>query len=64
MHRIAVMSFGSVDSLPHNGRVVTLMTVCGTIHGASYGDPVMSVVVGPVIVLVAVIAPGAAFGSS
>jgi H+/gluconate symporter-like permease len=63
MHRIAVMSSGTLDCLPHNGAVVTLFKVCGTTHAESYGDLVMSVIVGPVIALVAVIVLGSLFGS-
>ncbi|MGL6112762.1 MAG: GntP family permease, partial [Rubrivivax sp.] len=29
MHRVAVIGAGSLDSLPHNGAVVTLLAVCG-----------------------------------
>src|SRR5262245_18965005 len=31
-HRVAVMSAGTLDSLPHNGAVVTLLAVCGVTH--------------------------------
>lgn len=63
MHRIAVMSSGTLDALPHNGAVVTLLSVCGVTHRDSYGGIVMTVIVGPVIALLAVIALGATFGS-
>src|SRR6185369_16068142 len=29
LHRVAVMSAGTLDSLPHNGAVVTLLAICG-----------------------------------
>ena len=29
MHRVAVIGSGTLDSLPHNGAVVTLLAVCG-----------------------------------
>ena len=32
MHRVAVISSGTLDSLPHNGAVVTLLAVCGLTH--------------------------------
>jgi hypothetical protein len=32
---------GTLDSLPHNGAVVTLPAVCGAIHRQSYLDIVM-----------------------
>ena len=63
LHRIAVMSAGTLDSLPQNGAVVTLLAVCGSTHRESYFDIVMAVIVGPIIALVAVIALGSVFGS-
>jgi hypothetical protein len=30
MHRVAVIGAGTLDSLPHNGAVVTLLAVCGS----------------------------------
>jgi H+/gluconate symporter-like permease len=58
MHRVAVIGSGTLDSLPHNGAVVTLLAVCGTTHKESYFDIVMVGIVGPIIALVAVIALG------
>jgi H+/gluconate symporter-like permease len=63
LHRIAVMSAGTLDSLPQNGAVVTLLAVCGSTHQESYFDIVMAAIVGPIIALVVVIALGSAFGS-
>jgi H+/gluconate symporter-like permease len=63
LHRIAVMSAGTLDSLPQNGAVVTILAVCGSTHSESYFDIVMAAIVGPVIALVVVIALGSAFGS-
>ena len=63
MHRIAVMSAGTLDSLPQNGAVVTLLAVCGSTHRESYFDIVMAAIVGPIIALAAVITLGSAFGS-
>jgi H+/gluconate symporter-like permease len=57
------MSAGTLDSLPHNGAVVTLLAVCGTTHKESYGHVAMAVIVGPVVALVAVIALASVFGS-
>src|SRR5262245_9606010 len=58
MHRVAVIGSGTLDSLPHNGAVVTLLAVCGTTHRESYLDIVMVGIVGPIIALAAVIALG------
>ncbi|HET6185010.1 MAG TPA: GntP family permease [Acetobacteraceae bacterium] len=63
MHRVAVISSGTLDSLPHNGAVVTLLAVCGMTHREAYFHVVMVAIVGAVMALAAVIALGAAFGS-
>lgn len=63
MHRVAVIGAGALDSLPHNGAVVTLLAVCGATHKQSYLDIVMVGIVGALLGLVAVIALGSAFGS-
>ena len=46
MHRVAVIGAGTLDSLPHNGAVVTLLAVCGSTHRESYFDIVMVGIVG------------------
>ncbi len=63
MHRVAVISSGTLDSLPHNGAVVTLLAVCGLTHRQSYFDIVMVAIVGAIVALVAVVGLGTAFGS-
>ena len=63
LHRVAVMSGGTLDSLPHNGAVVTLLAVCGVTHKQSYLDVFMVAIVGAVIALTAVILLGSAVGS-
>ena len=63
LHRVAVMSAGTLDSLPHNGAVVTLLAVCGVTHKQSYLDVFMVAIVGAVIALTAVILLGSAVGS-
>jgi H+/gluconate symporter-like permease len=63
MHRIAVIGAGTLDSLPHNGAVVTLLAVCGSTHRESYFDIVMVSIIGGLLALVAVIGLGTAFGS-
>jgi len=63
MHRVAVIGAGTLDSLPHNGAVVTLLAVCGSKHRESYGDVVMAAIVGPIVALVAVIGLGSGLGS-
>jgi H+/gluconate symporter-like permease len=63
MHRVAVIGAGTLDSLPHNGAVVTLLAVCGTTHKQSYFDIVMVGIVGAILGLIAVIVLGTMFGS-
>jgi H+/gluconate symporter-like permease len=63
MHRVAVIGAGTLDSLPHNGAVVTLLAVCGSTHRESYFDIVMVAIVGAIVALAAVIALGTMFGS-
>jgi len=63
MHRVAVIGAGTLDSLPHNGAVVTLLAVCGSTHRESYFDIVMVGIVGALLALAAVIVLGSAFGS-
>jgi H+/gluconate symporter-like permease len=63
MHRVAVIGAGTLDTLPHNGAVVTLLAVCGSTHRQSYFDILVAGIVGPILALVAVIALGSAFGS-
>ncbi|MGA8881713.1 MAG: GntP family permease [Azonexus sp.] len=63
LHRIAVIGAGTLDSLPHNGAVITLLAVCGSTHSKSYIDIVMCCVVSALLGLVAVIVLGGMFGS-
>jgi H+/gluconate symporter-like permease len=37
-HRVASMASGGMDTLPHNGAVITLLAVAGLTHRQSYGD--------------------------
>ncbi len=63
MHRVAVIGSGTLDSLPHNGAVVTLLAVCGVTHLESYLDIAIVAILGAIIALGAVIALGSVFGS-
>lgn len=38
MHRVVAMASGGMDSLPHNGAVITLLAVTGLTHKQAYGD--------------------------
>jgi H+/gluconate symporter-like permease len=63
LHRVAVIGSGTLDSLPHNGAVVTLLSVCGCTHASSYKDVFIVAVLGAIIALVAVIVLGSLVGS-
>ncbi|MNT24361.1 Citrate transporter [compost metagenome] len=63
MHRVSVIGAGTLDSLPHNGAVVTLLAVCGSTHRDGYMNIVVVGIIGPIIALAAVIALGGALGS-
>ncbi|MDR6693041.1 GntP family permease [Stenotrophomonas sp. 1337] len=38
LHRVAAMASGGMDSLPHNGAVITLLMVTGLTHRQAYKD--------------------------
>ncbi|HET8897236.1 MAG TPA: GntP family permease [Rhodanobacteraceae bacterium] len=38
MHRVAAMASGGMDTLPHNGAVITLLAVTGLTHRQAYRD--------------------------
>ena len=63
LHRVAVIGSGTLDTLPHNGAVVTLLAICGSTHRESYRDIVLVGMVGPIIALVAIIVLGSFLGS-
>jgi H+/gluconate symporter-like permease len=60
---VAVIGSGTLDSLPHNGAVVTLLAVCGSTHRESYRDIIIVGIVGPIIALAAIIILGSSIGS-
>jgi H+/gluconate symporter-like permease len=63
LHRVAVIGAGTLDILPHNGAVVTLLAVCGSTHRESYLDIVMVGIVGAILALASVIVLGSLLGS-
>lgn len=50
MHRITALASGGLDTMPHNGFVVTLLLVCGMSHRESYKDVAMISLIIPVAV--------------
>jgi H+/gluconate symporter-like permease len=56
MHRIASLSCGGLDTLPHNGAVITLLLICGCSHKQSYWDIAVVSILGPMLATGAVLA--------
>ncbi|GFZ86894.1 GntP family permease [Nesterenkonia alkaliphila] len=63
MHRITAMASGGLDSMPHNGAVITLIIVCGMTHRESYKDVGIVSLLIPVCVTAMLIPVVLAFGS-
>lgn len=42
LHRIASLASGGMDTMPHNGAVITLLAICGLTHRESYLDIFMT----------------------
>lgn len=63
LHRVASMSCGCLDSLPHNGALITLLLICGVTHRQAYRDVGMVTVLIPLIATAVVILLGTLFGS-
>jgi len=54
LHRIAAMASGGMDTLPHNGAVITLLAVTGLTHKTSYKDIFAVTVIKTAAVFVAI----------
>jgi H+/gluconate symporter-like permease len=58
LHRIASMSAGGMDTLPHNGAVITLLAICGLTHREAYPDifaiTVIKTLVVPLMILLTI----------
>ena len=54
LHRIASMASGGMDTLPHNGAVITLLAVTGLTHRAAYGDIFVITIIKTLAVFVAI----------
>ena len=63
LHRVASMSCGGLDSLPHNGAVITLLLICGVTHRQGYKDIAAITILIPLTATIAVLALGTTFGS-
>lgn len=63
LHRVTAVATGGLDALPHNGAVITLLTICGLTHREAYRDIAVVAVVIPIFALVLLITLGTLFGS-
>ena len=63
LHRVAAIASGGLDSLPHNGAVITLLGICRLTHRQSYLDIFMVSVIGPLVALVVVLILGSTLGA-
>ncbi len=63
MHRVTAVGSGTLDALPHNGAVITLLFVCKLSHRDAYFDIFMASMVVPLISLAGIIAIATFFGS-
>lgn len=63
LHRVASMSCGGLDSLPHNGALITLLLICGVTHRQGYKDVAVVTMLCPLVATVTVIALGTMLGS-
>src|SRR5699024_5276142 len=54
-HRVASLASGGLDTLPHNGSVLTLLTITGMSHSDSYKDIFVVAVLLPVVSVIVVI---------
>ncbi|MCA9058796.1 MAG: GntP family permease [Planctomycetaceae bacterium] len=63
LHRVASMSCGGLDSLPHNGAVITLLLICGVTHREGYHHVAVVSVLCPLLATAAILALGTICGS-
>lgn len=55
LHRIASLSCGGLDTLPHNGAVITTLAICGLTHKESYKDIFVTSVLIPIFTTIIVV---------
>lgn len=63
LHRVVTIATGVLDTLPHNGAIVTLLSICGLTHKQAYRDIFIVAMLFPMCALIAVIVLGTLFGS-
>jgi len=63
MHRVATLASGGMDILPHNGAVITLLSICALTHRESYFDLFVVGSIGTTLAGILVIILNAMFGT-
>lgn len=63
LHRVTAIATGGLDALPHNGAVITLLSICGLTHRESYKDIFVVAALIPLLALVVVVSLGSLLGS-
>ena len=63
MHRVATLASGGMDILPHNGAVITLLSICALTHRESYFDLFVVGSIGTTLAGILVIILNAIFGT-
>lgn len=63
LHRVVSVATGGLDTLPHNGAVITLLGICGMSHRQAYGDIFVVAVMAPTLACGLIILLGSALGS-
>ena len=63
MHRVTAVATGGLDALPHNGAVITLLSICGLTHRQAYLDIAVVAVLVPILSLIVLITLGTLIGT-
>jgi H+/gluconate symporter-like permease len=63
LHRVVSVATGGLDTLPHNGAVITLLGICGMTHRQAYGDIFIVAAIGPLVACALIMVLGMVLGS-
>lgn len=63
MHRVTAVASGALDALPHNGAVITLLSVCKIGHRDAYADVFIVAIAAPMVSVVVLILLASILGS-
>lgn len=62
LHRVVSIASASLNMMPHNGALITLLTICGLTHRESYKDMCIICMVLPILALFLALGLHAVFG--